>query len=130
MIAMPSVPSVLTPADRKVIPDQQTASLHREQAFAGDDRWVGFIETDPGQWSAWHHHGEHDTYFYVLEGHLQIEFEDDGGLRTAECGPGDFVHVPSQGIHRERTASGPPGKAVLVRIGRGPTVVNVDGPGA
>jgi glucose/arabinose dehydrogenase len=42
--------------------------------------------------------------------------------------PGDFAHMPGNLIHRERTPPGEPVEAVVVRIGRGPAVVNVDGP--
>ena len=107
-------------------PEQQTPSIRRRQAFVADDRWVGYVYLTPGEWSAWHHHGGNDTYFYVLRGELEIEWGTDG--RTVRSMAGDFTHVPSDLVHRERT---PPGKAselILVRIGRGPTVVNVDDP--
>jgi len=45
-------------------------------------------------------------------------------------GPEDFCHMPGRVVHRERTAEGDGVEAVLVRIGKGPTVINVDDPGA
>jgi uncharacterized RmlC-like cupin family protein len=39
----------------------QTAGVLREQAFSTEDVWVGLVTTEPGEMSAWHHHGDHDT---------------------------------------------------------------------
>ena len=108
------------------VPGQQTPGIRRRQAFAGEDRWVGHVETQPGEWSGWHHHGETDTYLYVLDGGLEFEF---GATRERLfVGRGDFAHVPAGVIHRERTPPGPSGEIVLVRLGPGPAVVNVDDP--
>ncbi len=124
---LPAVrPSVVTPADLLEPPEQQTPSIRRRQAFAADDRWVGFVTTAPGEWSGWHHHGETDTYLHVLSGGLDFEF---GAEREhIHVGPGDFAHMPRGVVHRERTAPGEPGEIILVRIGSGPAVFNVDGP--
>jgi len=106
--------------------DQQTAAIAREQAFATADRWIGYVRTEPGEWSGWHHHGDTDTYFYMLRGQLEFELGSDGsGLAIR---PGDFAHMPPHVVHRERTAPGEGGEVILVRIGPGPTVVNVEGP--
>jgi uncharacterized RmlC-like cupin family protein len=108
-------------------PELQTPGMRRRQAFASDDRWVGYVRTDPGEWSGWHHHGEHDTYFYVVAG--GIEFEYGAEHATARVGQGEFGHVPNHVVHRERTPPGPAGELVLVRIGKGPSVFNVEEPG-
>ena len=108
------------------VPAQQTPGIRRRQAFAGEDRWVGHVETRPGEWSGWHHHGETDTYMYVLSGGLEFEFGAD--RERVLGGPGDFALMPAGVIHRERTTPGGPGELVLVRLGPGPAVVNVDDP--
>ena len=119
-------PVVRSPMELAEPPGQQTPAIRRREAFAGDDRWVGFVETQPGEWSGWHHHGETDTYLYVLSGVLEFEF---GPARERlSVGRGHFAHMPPRVVHRERTAPGEPGEIVLVRIGRGPAVVNVDEP--
>ena len=100
--------------------------MRREQAFTGDDRWVGYVRSEPGGWSGWHHHGDHDTYFYVLQGNLQLEHGE--GHALTDAGAGDFVHVPAGLTHRERSTGDDPAEVVLVRMGRGPTVVNVSAP--
>jgi mannose-6-phosphate isomerase-like protein (cupin superfamily) len=119
-------PVVISPSDLVEPPEQQTPGIRRQQAFIADDRWIGYIRTTPGTWSGWHHHGETDTYFYVLRGGLEFELEASG--EKLSVGPGDFAHMPAGVVHRERTAPGEGGEAILVRIGRGPAVVNVDGP--
>ncbi len=109
-----------------VIPGQQTPGVRRRQAFAGEDRWVGYVETEPGAWSGWHHHGETDTYMFVLAGGLEFEF---GPARERILvGRGDFALMPAGVVHRERTTPGEPGEIVVVRLGPGPAVVNVDEP--
>jgi mannose-6-phosphate isomerase-like protein (cupin superfamily) len=119
-------PIVRSPGELTEPPEQQTPAIRRRQAFATEDRWVGYVRTQPGEWSGWHHHGETDTYLYVLSGGL--EFEYGPGHERVSVGRGDFVHMPQRVVHRERTAPGEPGEAILVRIGRGPAVVNVDKP--
>lgn len=123
---MESRPSRVAPDERAAPTDQQTAAIAREQAFATADRWIGYVRTQPGEWSGWHHHGDTDTYFYMLRGQLEFELGSDGSGLTIR--PGDFAHMPAHVVHRERTAPGDGGEAVLVRIGPGPTVVNVEGP--
>jgi len=119
-------PLAVSPSQLAEPPEQQTPSIRRQQAFVGDVRWMGYITTTPGDWSGWHHHGETETYLYVLHGELEFEYGTRGD--TLRFGGGDFAHMPSRVVHRERTLPGEPGEAILVRIGRGPTVVNVDGP--
>jgi uncharacterized RmlC-like cupin family protein len=106
---------------------QHTAGMTRLQAFASDDAWFGLVSSQPGEWSGWHHHGDTETYFYVLDGQLQFEY-GDGGRQRLDMSAGDFVHMPARVVHRERTAPGQPGRVVLVRVGHGPNVVNVEGP--
>ncbi len=127
----PLPPGIRRPVARSAsqldeIPAQQTPGICRRQAFAGDDRWVGYVQTQLGEWSGWHHHGETDTYMYVLSGGLEFEF---GPAREQLLvGSGDFALMPAGVVHRERTTPGAPGEIVLVRIGPGPAVVNVDDP--
>lgn len=126
--ATPTRPLVVSQAERASISGQQTVGMQREQAFAGDDRWVGFVSSESGEWSGWHHHGQTDTYFYVLQGGIEFEYGSDGATLTVDAG--DFCHVPHGLVHRERPRPGERAELVLVRFGPGPTVVNVDGPAA
>jgi len=105
-----------------------TAGLARFEAFDDEGRWIGYTTTVPGVMSGWHHHGEHDTYVYMITGTIDLEFGADGQERASAVA-GDFVCIPAGAIHREGTPPGDPAEAVVVRIGTGPTVFNVDGPG-
>lgn len=119
-------PEVVSPAGRVSPSGQQTSGMQREQAFAGGDRWIGFVSSEPGEWSGWHHHGETDTYFYVLQGGIEFEYGADRAVTNVDAG--DFCHVPAGLVHRERSKPGARADLVLVRMGAGPTVVNVPGP--
>jgi uncharacterized RmlC-like cupin family protein len=99
----------------------------REQAFAGEDRWVGLVRTEPGVRSGWHHHGDTDTYIYVVKGSIVVEFGPNGRERL-NCGAGDFALVPGGIVHREGTSADEPAEAVIIRIGGGQPVFNVEGP--
>ena len=116
---------VVTPRDRKAGPS--TPGMHRQEAFATDRMWSGTARTEPGMASGWHHHGEYETTIYVLTGGLRMEF-GPGGSKVVEAAPGDFVYVPKGVVHRERNPSTEPADLVLVRVGRGDSTVNVDGP--
>ena len=74
-----------------------------------------------------HHHADYDTSIYVVDGRLRMEF-GPGGSKVVEAGPGDFLHVPKGAIHREANPADAESHIIVVRAGRGPAVINVDGP--
>jgi uncharacterized RmlC-like cupin family protein len=118
---------------RVVTPDERTAGpptpgMDRQQAFASDDLWAGFVRTESGMVSAWHHHGDYESVIYVLTGTLELEFGPDGAS-VVEARPGDFVRVPRRAVHRERNPSAGPADIIVVRAGRGESTFNVAGPG-
>jgi uncharacterized RmlC-like cupin family protein len=118
---------------RVVTPDERTAGpptpgMDRQQAFASDDLWAGFVRTESGMVSAWHHHGDYESVIYVLTGTLELEFGPDGAS-VVEARPGDFVRVPRRAVHRERNPSAEPADIIVVRTGRGESIYNVAGPG-
>jgi uncharacterized RmlC-like cupin family protein len=77
--------------------------------------------------SGWHHHGDHDTSVFVVDGTVRMEFGPDGS-RVVDAGPGDFLHVPRHAVHREGNPGSTVAHAVVTRSGTGPPTVNVDGP--
>ena len=81
----------------------QTAGVLREQAFSTDDVWIGIVTTEPGAMSAWHHHGDHDTYAYVVSGLKRIEY-GPGGTGSLVARPDDFIHLP-KGVDAPRGES-------------------------
>ena len=114
-------------ADRTAPPRGQTPGMTREQAFAAQGLWAGVARTEPGMVSGWHHHGDHDTYFYVATGRAVLEF-GPGGSDKVDAGPGDFVHVPPRTVHRESNPTDETSVLIAFRSGTGEVVVNVEGP--
>ena len=113
------------PADRRVA--DPTPGKHREQAVAVEGMWSGLVRTQPGVASGWHHHGDHDTVVYVVEGAVRIEFGPDGA-QAADAAAGDFVHIPRHVVHRELNVGTVPSQEIVTRAGTGPLTVNVEGP--
>jgi uncharacterized RmlC-like cupin family protein len=103
--------------------------MNREEAIFSDRMWAGFLRTDPGMVSGWHHHADYESAIYVLSGVLRMEFGRAGG-ETFDATPGDFIHVPRGAVHRESNPTDAPADAVVVRSGSGESVVNVEGPAA
>ena len=116
---------VVTPDDRTAGPP--TPGMERQQAFAIDGMWAGFVRTDAGMVSGWHHHGEHESVIYVLSGALRMEF-GPGGVEVVEARPGDFVRVPKGAVHRESNPSAQPADIIVVRAGHGESIYNLAGP--
>lgn len=96
MEAQPDQIFAAAPADWK--PGPVTPGMDRQQAIATDGMWAGFVRTEAGMVSGWHHHGEYETAIYVLTGALKMEFGPDGA-NTVEAGPSEFVYVPKGSIH-------------------------------
>lgn len=101
----------------------------REQAIAVDGMWSGLVRTEAHKTSGWHHHGDYGTSIFVVTGALRMEC-GPGGAVVVEAAPGDFVHVPKGAIHRESNPEDEESHLVVVRAGKGPPVVNMDGPAA
>jgi uncharacterized RmlC-like cupin family protein len=116
----------VTPEER--VEGQPTQGITREQSVQTDGMWAGFVRTEAGMVSGWHHHGEYESTIYVLTGSLRMEFGSEGG-ETFVAEPGDFVFVGKHAVHRESNPSAEEAGLVVVRTGQGEPVVNVDGPG-
>jgi uncharacterized RmlC-like cupin family protein len=101
--------------------------MERFDGYLADDRWIGYVRTEAGVRSGWHHHGEMDTYVYVVRGAVELE-SGPGGHDVAKASVGDFAHIPAGTVHREGTPADGSAEAVVIRIGRGQPVINVEGP--
>jgi uncharacterized RmlC-like cupin family protein len=108
-------------------PGPPTPGMDRRQLFAQDDRWAGWVRTDPGVAGGWHHHGDCDSYIYMLRGAITIEY-GPGGREQVTVGAGDFIFNPRGMVHREITAPGEAAELFVLRVGPGPQNINVDGP--
>ncbi len=122
---MPETPVRKVAAD-ELTPGHPTPGMTRLEAVVLDDVWSGIARTEPGVTSDWHHHGDHDTVVYVVNGVFRVETAN--GVVAGQ--PGDFVHVPAHTVHRESNPTDELAEVVLVRRGTGPVVVNVAGPTA
>jgi mannose-6-phosphate isomerase-like protein (cupin superfamily) len=101
--------------------------MTRLVAYAGDGRWIGEVSSDPGVISGWHHHGEHQTYFYVVAGGTLIEL---GGGEQFEVLAGEFAHIPAGTVHRESTLGDERLVAIVIRMGNGPQAFDAADPDA
>jgi uncharacterized RmlC-like cupin family protein len=108
-------------------PDQTTPGMQREEAYAGEDTWIGTVRTDPGVETGWHHHGAYESYIYVLAGNARMEFGLGGG-DVLDGEPGDVIHVAPGVIHREISTGTVPTEAILFRVGTGQVTFNTEGP--
>ncbi len=104
-----------------------TAGMLRSQAFSTENLWMGEVRTRPRTTSGWHHHGEYTTYGYVIAGRIRFQF-GPGADEHIEAGPGDFFVVPPHAIHIEGNPAEEGQVLIAVRVGTGPTVINVDRP--
>ena len=105
----------------------QTSGMSREEAVSNDEMWSGYVHTAAGMTSGWHHHDDYDTVVYVVSGALRMELGADG-KEIVDAKPGDFVFIPKHTIHRELNPSKEEAGLVVVRVGSGVPVVNVDAP--
>jgi uncharacterized RmlC-like cupin family protein len=113
-----------------VAPDALTAGeptpgITRETAFAKETAVMMTARVEADVVSGWHHHGDRETFGYVVRGRVGFDFGPGGGEHV-DVEPGGFFHVPARLVHREVNAE--PGEVVLVFVGEGPVVVNVDAP--
>ena len=116
---------VVTPGDRTAGPP--TPGMDRQQAFASDTMWSGYVRTEAGMVSGWHHHGKFESVIYVLSGALRMEFGPNGEY-VLDARPGDFISVPKGVVHRESNPSAEAADIIVVRAGRGESTYNVTGP--
>jgi uncharacterized RmlC-like cupin family protein len=116
---------VIKPEDRT--DTVQTAGMAREEAATGPGYWSGMATAEPGTVSGWHHHGDHDSVVYVVSGIFRVE-SGPGGREVADAAGGDFMLIPRGAVHREINPGEEPSTLVVVRIGSGEPVTNVDGP--
>jgi uncharacterized RmlC-like cupin family protein len=105
----------------------QTSGMRREELVSSANAWVGLVSTAPHFVSGWHHHGEYDTYIYVISGQIKMEFGQDG-KESCEAKSGEVLHVPQHTVHRETNPSDEKQLLFGVRVGHGASVTNVAGP--
>ncbi len=99
----------------------------RERAFQSD-RAIQIRATGEGlAATGWHHHGDREVFGYLVKGRARFEF-GPGGASHVDVEPGGFFHVPPGLVHRDVNPVEEEQEFVLVFVGGGPLVVDVDGP--
>jgi uncharacterized RmlC-like cupin family protein len=120
-------PIVIRASEGAVAPGAPTPGMDRRQVLDHPNVWVGWVRTDAGLAGGWHHHGDRDTYVYVVSGTLTIDY-GPGGRDQVQATAGELIFNPARMVHRETTTPEGPAEAFVVRVGPGPQNVNVDGP--
>lgn len=106
----------------------QTEGMLREELVAIPNAWAGMVSTESGFVSGWHHHGDFETFIYVVSGEIKMEFGKEGE-ETCLAKPGEVLYVPKETVHRESNPSREEQLLFVVRAGEGDPVFNVDKPG-
>ena len=105
-----------------------TRGIVRGKAFEKEDIVIGRSRVGGGVESAWHHHGVRDVYGFIVSGRLRFDF-GKGGENSVEARMGDFFHIPVGLVHRDVNPDQRREAVVVnVMVGKGPPVVNVEGP--
>ncbi len=120
-------PIVIRASGGEVAPGPSTSGMERRGIMDEGGAWVGWVRAEAGLAGGWHHHGDRDSYIYVLGGAVTIEF-GPGGRDEVKAMAGDFIFTPARMVHREITGSDEQAEFFVVRVGTGPQNVNVAGP--
>ena len=112
----------------------QTPGMLRREAVSGratgsEKIWMGETEVEAGHSSANHHHGESETAIYVVSGHPEFVFLENGVETRLRTGPGDYIFVPPYTPHREENPGRERAIVVLARSTQEAIVVNLEGLG-
>lgn len=118
---------VIGPGDRVL--DVASGGMRREAAVSrklvgAEKVWVGYVELDPFDISAAHHHGEAESVIYLVSG--KARFVVDGTVHDAEAG--DFVWVPPHVVHVEANTGSETVRMVVTRSTQETLVFNVEMP--
>lgn len=118
---------MIRPADRVL--DAASGGMRREaaisRALVGAERlWVGYVELDPHDISAAHHHGEAESAIYIISGRARFVVDD----AVHDADPGDHVWVPPQVVHVEANLGAEPVRMVVARSTQETLVFNVEMP--
>ena len=98
-----------------------------QQTFHDAKAWVGFLRLAPGSRSPWHHHGEYDSYAYVMAGVLRWE-HGPGGRDSTTVRAGDVGRMPARFVHCDVSDGDEDLEMVLFRAGSGELTIDVEGP--
>ena len=110
----------------------QTSGMTRLSALSGDSVgsraiWMGETHVAPGVASGPHHHGESETGIYVVSGHPEFIYQEDGDEVRLRTKPGDYIYIPPFVHHIESNAhSDHEAVVVIARTTQEAIVENLD----
>jgi uncharacterized RmlC-like cupin family protein len=113
------------------VPAGQSSGMQRLEAISGRSAgssalWMGESRVAAGARSADHHHGESESALFIVSGHPEFVFLEDGVERRIRTQPGDYVYVPPFVPHREENpATDEDAVVVLARSTQEAIVVNL-----
>lgn len=111
----------------QVEPIEDTPGVLRQPMFQTEEAVMVQSRIAGGSISGWHHHGDRHVFGYVVEGSGGIEYGPGGAERLEGDAP-SFFHVPPGVVHRDINPTDDDLVVVVCFVGKGPVVVNVDGP--
>lgn len=105
----------------------QTEGMIRSNALTNltDGICASRMIAKPHTASAVHHHDDQDTVVFAFSGHGTIVSE--GGKKKVALEPGDYALIPAFAEHQEVNESDEDVVWCIVRSGREPKVVNLEG---
>ncbi|TWI31257.1 cupin domain-containing protein [Paracoccus sulfuroxidans] len=113
-----------------MIDGPHTPGQPRQTAYEAEGIWTGVTTiTAIDAPSQWHHHKDHDSIMYMLNGEIRVDWGVEGE-KSFTLKPGDFAFFRRGVIHRAQALSTDGAcNFAVVRLGAGETVEAVDGPG-
>ena len=123
----PTVPVTVTKASSLTTSGGQTEGMIRQNALVNltDGICASRMIAKPHSESAVHHHADEDTVVFAFSGHGTIVSE--GGKKKQRLEPGDYALIPAWAEHQEVNESDEDVVWCIVRNGREPKVVNLEG---
>lgn len=113
---------------KRATPDASTKGILRRRGIESEGFTLSRSEIARGAVSHWHHHGERELFGFVISGGIRLDYGPKGSKR-AKLAAGDFFRIAPGIVHRDVNPSKDTDCVIIVAsVGKGPTVVNLDGP--
>jgi uncharacterized RmlC-like cupin family protein len=97
------------PAEACVSSTAHTSGMTRMAALSGETVgsqaiWMGETRVAPRVASGPHHHGRSESGIYIVAGHPEFIYQEDGREVRLRTKPGDYIYVPPFVHHIESNA--------------------------
>jgi len=104
----------------------ESDGITRQMEQVDEEVSLALATIAPNVMSSWHHHGDHTSCVYVMNGRLHIDW-GPSGQESVDLGKGDFYVVSPNTIHREGNTGSDDVQLAAFYLGTGPVVVKKDG---